>query len=63
MPPRRLLVTMRLRGGMQSHHTAEAVATARLPPPDHQEDNFVSRGISRSCAYHRTVQLDTTDPS
>jgi hypothetical protein len=64
MPPQQLLMTMRLRGGMQSahpDHTSAHVAAARLPPPHHQEDRFVSNRIMR--AYDRTVRLDTTDLS
>ena len=64
MPPQQLLMTMRLRGGMQSahpDHTSAHVAAARLPPPDHQEDSFVSNRIMR--VYDRTVRLDTSDLS
>jgi hypothetical protein len=53
----KLCMQLRLRGGMG--HTAHNVAAARRPPPNYQEDNFVSGRISR--AYNRTVQLDTAD--
>jgi hypothetical protein len=42
-------------------HAARSVAAARLPAPNYQEDNFVTKRISS--AYNRAVQLDTADLS
>eukprot|EP00966_Prymnesium_polylepis_P192175 4453490-Prymnesium_polylepis.1 len=42
-------------------HTSAHVAATRLPPPNPQEDRFVSNRIMR--VYDRTVRLDTSDRS